>query len=475
MKELSAGKKTALLFGVALLIALVFQFAHPAFLSREYRHLPGVGLMISHWAIMSTVIIVAGMEKRLRFKGNGQGIFLLACALGLGLCYGIFANDGMRLMNLPALIAATAQALFPLAGGMDSPALSGQGILKGLRRFFPALFRHFPLPFRGISTALKTRNPRLRGMGVGLLLCIPIAAIAISLLSSADGIFGGMMEQAMEGLGRIDGSFVRKIAFSFLLGLVLFSFLYAAGSDGEEYQPAPERTAPPAVLIPVLGMLAAVYGLFVYVQFRYLFGNGETALLAGGYAEYARSGFFQLVLLSLLTLALILPSLCLCRGSKTVRLLGALVAGLTMIIDFSAFFRMRLYILNFGLSLLRVVTLWGMLVIFAALCLCMAKCIRPSFRMCPLLAAAALAGWLLLNFSNVDARIAAYNVNAFEQGALQELDVKYLAGLSPDVLPALESIKDEKLREEALHTAEEAWEKNIPCGYDWSLSWLKNK
>ena len=35
-----------------------------------------------------------------------------------------------------------------------------------------------------------------------------------------------------------------------------------------------------------------VYAVFCYIQVRYLFGGIETALLQGGYAQYARSGFF---------------------------------------------------------------------------------------------------------------------------------------------------------------------------------------
>jgi len=431
--------------------------------------------MISQWAIILAVLFTAWREKLIQIKGNGQGIFLLICAMGLGLCYGIFANDGMRAMNFPVMIAVTAQALFSIGGVNGHSALSGQGLYEGLRRFFPALFSRVSLPFQAISAAFQEKNPRMRGIGWGLLLCIPVVLIAVLLLSSADGIFGGMVQGAVESAGKIDGQFVRKVAFTVLMGLMLFSFLCTAVENGKELLPARERAVAPAVLIPVLGMLVAVYGLFVYVQFRYLFGNGETALMAGGYAEYARSGFFQLVLLALLTLALILPSLALCRESKAVRALCAMVAGLTIIIDFSAFFRMRLYILHFGLSLLRVVTLWGMLATLAALVMCIVKCFKPSLGISVPIAIAVLASWLMLNFCNVDVRIAQYNVHAYNTGVLAELDAVYLAELSPDVLPALQKIQDEDAKQAALEQAMAIWEEAAPCAYDWSLSWLRVK
>ena len=469
------GKKAAVLLALALLLALVFQFAHPSVLSDDYRHLPGIGLMLSQWTAVAAILLIARKEKKLLIKGNLQGIFLLVISMGLGLCYGIFANDGMRAMNLPVLIAATAQALFSLAGSNRYSALSGQGLWEAVRRFFPSLFQHFSLPFHAAAAAAKEKHPRMQGLALGVALCIPAALVAIVLLSSADGVFGSIIEGAVKNVGKIDGEFVRKVIFSLLLGLMLFSFLLTAGEEGKEFIPGRERTVPAAVFVPALGILAVVYGLFLYVQFRYLFGTAQTAFMAGGYAEYARSGFFQLVLLALLTLLLILPSLSLCEESKAVRGLCALVAAFTVIIDFSAFYRMRMYIQCFGLSLLRVLTLWGMLAIFAALALCIAKCFRPSFRICPSMAVAVLVSWLMLNFCNVDARVAQYNVHAYNTGILAELDAAYLAQLSPDVMPALKQIQDENVKQAAIEQAMAIWEKEMPCAYDWSLSWLQKK
>ena len=63
---------------------------------------------------------------------------------------------------------------------------------------------------------------------------------------------------------------------------------------------------------------------------------------------------------------------------------------------------------------------------------------------------------------------------------MKRIEIKLFVNVNLKKLPEgmaglAKHIKDEKLREEALHTAAEAWEKNIPCGYDWSLSWLKIK
>ena len=202
-----------------------------------------------------------------------------------------------------------------------------------------------------------------------------------------------------------------------------------------------------------------------------MFSGSDAVQAQGGYAEYARSGFFQLVMVSCITLGILLPALALCKESRAVRILGGMVAALTVVIDVSAFFRMRLYIQAYGLTLLRVLTLWGMGAILVALVLTMVKCIRSKVSICPLLTAALLLSWIGMNYINVDVRIAEYNVAAWEEGRSEKLDVLYLANLSPDVLPVLERIDDESTRTQAVEEALAVLRCRQPLAYDWSLSW----
>lgn len=474
-RQNTLGKKGIILLMFSFVFSFCYQFIHPTVLSQHFQHMPGIGLTISQWALM-ILALALGQNKLADLKSNKQGIFLLLCAAFLGGSYGIFGNNYLRLMNLPVLIFVTAQALFSLLKANESPALSARGLWEGLRRLFPGCFIHFALPFRALGDLIKTDRKRLNGLGTGLIFSVAICLIAVCLLSSADRIFSGIVEEGVISLGRVNGTLIIRLIFALAGSLTLFSLLYSALIQPRELDERPPASLPPALAISmVLSALALVYGLFVYVQFKYLFGNQETALLAGGYAEYARSGFFQLVLLSFLTLALILPTLSLYPGQKYLRCICAIVALLTVIIDFSAFFRMRLYIQAYGLSLLRIITIWGMAMIFIALLLAIAKCIFPGFKLSVPLAAAVLCSWLLLNYSNVDLQIARYNVNAYNQGALTELDVHYFTDLSPDVLPALDEIADEELRETTKKEFQRIMKEIYPAGYDWALCWEKIK
>ena len=466
------GLRERIFLAAACVSAGAYFFLHPFLTGTRHWHMPGIGLTVTQWLIVAVALAAARRGKRLRLKGRAGGVFLLAVSLGLGACYGVFANDSLRLMNLPVTLLTGALALFSLTGCLEENPLTAQGLCGGARLVLPACFRNWGVLFRALAARkYQKEKGKLSGLGMGLFWSVPAAVIALALLASADGVFENLLGRGLRSVEGIDGAFFLRLALTLLGTMLLFSFLYTTGRDTPIQTEKREKSANPVTFATVLAALAAIYALFVYVQFRYLFGGAETVRLAGGYAEYARSGFFQLVILSILTLALILPALILCARSKAVRSLCGILAALTIVIDISAFFRMQKYISAYGLTLLRVVTLWGIAMILLALLAVIVKCFSPALRVCPLLTTVALASWLALNCSNVDLRIAQYQVTVHARE--QTPDLAYLCSLSPDVLPALEQIQDPSQRREAQKKAREAFLLARPQSYDWSLSWLK--
>ena len=114
---------------------------------------------------------------------------------------------------------------------------------------------------------------------------------------------------------------------------------------------------------------------------------------------------------------------------------------LTAVILLSALRRMGLYIAAYGLSVLRLMTLWAMLCIAAGLLAAGWKLLRPAFRFWPAFFAFGLSTWFLLCLMNPAGQIASYNVDAYLDGRLPEADVGYLEVLSPDAAPALRRLE----------------------------------
>ena len=169
--------------------------------------------------------------------------------------------------------------------------------------------------------------------------------------------------------------------------------------------------------------------------------------MAGGWAGYARSGFFQLVYVTIINLGLVLlgtdAGRFASRGGKLLRALYGLLLALTAVILVSAFWRMRLYIDAFGLSILRLLTLWAMAVVCFSLLAAAWKLARPGARFFRAAGGFALALWCLMSLAGPARMIANHNVNQYLAGSLSEVDADYLRALGADALPALQALGED--------------------------------
>ena len=475
--EVKMDRAGVILLVLSFIAALLYCFAHSW--TGPVCPGPGIGLTVSHWALTGTVLAAAKAHGRLTLRKDG--LFLLVLSLLLSAIYAVFTNTTLRRLNLPVLLLITAQALFALTGQNTASALSGQGLWEGFRRYLKSLFRCRSVPF----TAVTRRTQHNGYLLPGILAAICTMALAAILLSSADQVFSGMLDSAAEKIRDVDFLFIFRLILAFILTLLLFSHRFSLLQAPGAIRPVTARAGNPTMFYMVLASLALVYALFGYVQIRYLFAGTESVRMSGGYAAYARSGFFQLVLVALLTLCLILPALSLFRENTGIRILCALTAVLTIIIDVSAYLRMHLYIGAFGLSTLRVVTVWGIGIILLALLAVIVKSIRPEWRICPLLAAVILASWVILNWANVDrlvadSQVARYNRDPENTGIYSLVSDQ---GWNPEYYAVFEKIADPGKRADALEflidlgseTHRDGRCLKHPALYDWSLAYLKTK
>ena len=492
-----------ILLALSFIAAAWYWFGHTSILEVvNLYHGPGIGLTVTHWTLTAAVLIFARIRKTLKITRDGA--FLLVLSLLLGAVYGLYANTVMKILNYPVLLLSSGQALFTLTGHNGFSPLSGQGLWEGFRRYFASLVNSWDTPIRCMIRRKKNGEDRQAKTGqviFGIFAAGIVAVLAVNILSSADEIFSGMLESMVEQIQNIDGIFVIRLLLTFLLGMMSFSHRAGMLRAPVKISPVNPGAKNPTVIRMVLAVLAVVYGLFAYVQIRYLFAGTESVKMSGGYAAYARSGFFQLVMVALLTLCLIMPALVLCKEDKSVRILSILVAVLTMVIDISAFFRMYLYIDAYGLTTLRIVTLWGIGMIMLALIAAAVKAFLPHVKVCSALAAVILTTWVGMNFTNID-RIVAGNqtsrLNAQIQqdaGQIREgpgwsIRLAALASdqyWSPDYYAAFEKIEDGQARSDALGLLEERAEEKGKLSYigsaarkrreitlyDWNMSWLR--
>jgi hypothetical protein len=202
-------------------------------------------------------------------------------------------------------------------------------------------------------------------------------------------------------------------------------------------------TVAPAAVGTALGVVGALFLLFVLVQLRYLFGGHEAVLRTAGltYAEYARRGFFELVVVAGLSLPLLLVADWAADKTDPVavrrlRRLAGLVVALLFVILASALERMRLYTAAYGLTETRLYTTAFMAWLALVLGWLVATVLRGErrrFGVGTLAAGLAVVG--CLDLLNPDGMIA--RVNGARAAAGGSYDAAYVRSLSADAVPAL--------------------------------------
>ena len=411
--------------------------------------LPGLGTAAFAAAMFASAFIYLGREVRVDL----QTAAYMAGMLALCVCCCVFGDMWLRAINGCIIFSLSAAALMRISGHGSCAWNESRIIPETVRLSLKSLFINVDKPFRAAAGADRSQRKLLGQVMVGILAVIPVAAVVMALLSSADAVFKGTFEAVGRwmreaGLKTILWKIVRTLA----AGLMAFSALYFMRGKKKESEKRDKSAlaAPTVPFAAALVVLDCVYLLFAVIQFTYLFGGNETAAMEGGYAQYARNGFFELAAVAVINvgITLLTASLPLSRTDSTgkerllLRILSFLLLALTGVILVSAVWRMRLYISEYGMTLLRAMTLWGMALTAVCLAAAGVKLVRCEFRFFGVLFAASLAGWIIFNGINIDARIAEHNVDAYLSGELKYMDTAYLADLSADTLPALRRLEE---------------------------------
>ena len=362
------------------------------------------------------------------------------------------ANAFLTFLNVTAcLVLFSLLASFWAAGRIERlglPAFLG----VPLKAAGNALYRAAPLlPASVDFQAARERGGRgLLPLLRGLFIALPILFLFGTLLASADLVFARYLEHvtslditpAMEAVLR---RAVTVLCVTWLLGGL---FVYALVRAAEKVPEAPPVSLPAAMRLgfvetaTVLCSVNALFLLFVAVQFAYLFGGSANVVTAEGftYAEYARRGFFELLAVSVLTLALILGLHHVVNRDSKVKVaafnaMGSLLVGLTLILLGSAMKRMLLYEAAYGYTELRLTVHVFMIWLAVTFVWFLVTLWRRTIPFAIGAFAAGLGFLATLNVLNPDAYITRQNLARYE--ATRHIDVDYLLSLSEDALPQI--------------------------------------
>lgn len=237
---------------------------------------------------------------------------------------------------------------------------------------------------------------------LGLVLAIPVLAVVLPMLGSADENFGVFLNSLLDCVSEDLAIFFARLILTVPVCAYLFGIAYGCvnrrrtdriekdgiRSVGQELHVLPDLAVHTAYLT-----VAVCYVLFMLFQGKYLF-----SAFAGirpemyTYAEYARKGFFELCFVAAFNLMIVFLANAFARTqteeSRRMRRLNVLFAVLTLLLIATAMSKMLLYIGAYGLTVKRVQTMVFMVwltVVF--LLLILSQC-----RMVQMIRAAVMSG-----------------------------------------------------------------------------------
>lgn len=398
---------------------------------------PGIGWLVAAAVTMLAVVLACGRA----WPGRFPAYDIAWAVAALGLVAVSTARDAPWLAVL-CLLAAGVAGSFAVAGGAFGSVAGGAFAVP------LAAVRGLPWLGRRLRADAGSAGRRHLRLGVSALVGVAVVAIFAPLLTSADAAFARVVEGMLPDVDV--PSFVRWVALFVLggAGAIGACFLLAAPPGrGPVPQPRPSRLRGLEWALPI-GLLTGLFGLFVAVQLTTLFGSDDHVQRTTGltYAEYARSGFWELLAVTVLALGVIVAGMrfgpeqtSAARAAK--RGLLAALAVLTLVIVASALSRMWLYQQAYGFTVLRLLVLtcelwlgFGFLLVLTAVLR-----LRPA-GLARGMAAAAAAALLGLAVLNPEGFIAEHNVARFT--ADKQIDTDYLGRLSADAVPGLADLQE---------------------------------
>ena len=311
-----------------------------------------LGLNVILFNIPLLLFMIYIFKKNKIIKNNKGLLFTIPIVL-LSASYLVYDNIFFKIFNI--IIIPLLFMLMYLYTIKESSTIKNlfTNIIKLI--FLP--FSHIGKLFKAISLKIENtfkKSNISKSKILSVLIVIPVIIIILALLSSADMIFNNIFNNFFDILKKFSiDNFLGRLITMFILFIYLGSTIsyLLFGFSKEEDRNIKEHKIENFTIKLLLTSLNIIYIFFDFIQIRSLiFHQGLTNI---NYAEYARSGFFQLMFISVINIVIILLSKKSNKETRYNKAMGIIMILLTFVIIISSFLRMYMYESAYGYTLLR--------------------------------------------------------------------------------------------------------------------------
>ena len=423
--------KALYVISISLSVALIFNFLF-------FSKLIGISVFIFASVFLGAVFLFR-QHYPIHLKKSWWLLLLIAFFAAMP---AIRANEFLNFLNICAILGLLMILAYQLTG---TPVF-----LMRLRDYLKLAVL---VPLRMLTRAWSTvslvgqihsdekhRDVWLRVLK-GVIMAVPILIIFGILFSQADLAFSQFIKNFVDiTITERTAQYLVLLAFVFVATLSFLSYILfpkqIQTSIREQSDVAVNRGRAIEVLV-FLGLICALFAVFIGFQITYLFG-GETNITNAGftYAEYARRGFWELLAVAMLSLLVLLASEKYV-GIESKRDKRFLIPAIILIAEVgvvitSAFKRLSLYIDAYGMTILRFYVVGFIILLSVLFVLLAVKFIKSKeeqfFAAGSMLSVTAFL--IVVNIISPDAFVVKHNIEQHDRTG--KIDVSYLRELSPD-------------------------------------------
>ncbi|WP_166242734.1 DUF4153 domain-containing protein [Paenibacillus turpanensis] len=421
----------------------------------------GLGISVPLFAAALYIMSIRVLRlERKEWLRDASDIVLLACITLLCLTYALTDQPLFQVLNVVALPLLITAHLQRAAGGV---VLLWHDWRRGFKALGgvagPKTIVRMAIPFRMAGAMFsprfrKERSRQLLLVLLGLIISYPLLIVVLTLLSSADRLFGSLLEVLPEFLGQLNiQTWLPHLIWIVLVAIYLFGYMSRLIEARKQSVlndwaggPASPSTyvsigLDPIISGTVLTVVNLVYVLFAVIQIISAFGGLRGMLPEDTtYAEYAREGFFELLAVSIINYVLFLGMHLVCQRKDSklprgIKILLGILTLCTLVIVVSAYIRLSLYEEAYGFSYLRILVHAFLIYLAVMFGLAIYKLWKSKFNLVGWTLAASVIAYTIVNAMGIDAMIARGNIDRYRETG--KIDVEYLGDLSADAVPTL--------------------------------------
>lgn len=264
-----------------------------------------------------------------------------------------------------------------------------------------------------------------------IILTVVVLIIIIVLLASADLIFKSIFSNISSFISDVldkifSSTFIYKLIYTFIIFIIICGMFYSIVNVKFKKYEVKNIKLENLTVKMILISLNVIYFIFCFIQIKSLFLKDIPSNYI--YSSYAREGFFQLLVVSIINILLILISKKSSLGDKFITNNTFIMIVFNSIIVFSSFYRMYLYELQYGYTSLRLLVYCFLVLEIILFIPTILFIFDKKFDLMKVYFNIFIIWYVIINFMNFDYIISYNNVNRYLNGRVGEekFDVSYL-------------------------------------------------